>query len=230
MSKKDLYVSVDNLKRKMRIKSFEYPLNIFDICQNRLINIEIGLANFRTHDLRGMAIISEDTRRENHVILVNANRSQVEINYHGSHELMHIIMQKNVAGQTFKCYDNVKPLQNSYIEWQANEGAAEFLVPYKMLLPLVKDNFDDICSCIGSYGFCEKYAPLFGVSTIVMQNRLNSLSYEINQYMKGVPLHNVRILSRYQQLKFGIHVQPFTNCNDIRHANALNDFRAEIRI
>lgn len=228
MSKKDLYESVNNLKNKMHVKDFEYPLNIFNICRNRLINIEIGAANFKTNDLRGMAIIAENVRRENHVILVNANKTAEEINYHGTHELMHITIQRNEAGQTFKCYDKVKPTQDSYVEWQANEGAAEFLVPYRILLPLIKKNYDKMCEGIGTYEFCEDYSSLFGVSPIVMQNRLNALSYEIEQYINGTPLNSIKILSRTQQIKRGIHIASLIEKEDIRFMQSWENYRKTV--
>lgn len=228
MSKKDLYESVNNLKNRMHINDFEYPLDIFDICQNRLVNIEIGAANFKTNDLRGMAIISENVKCENHVILVNANKSPEEINYHGTHELMHITIQHNKAGQAFKCYDKVKPTQDSYIEWQANEGAAEFLVPYRILLPLIKKNYNKMCIGFGAYDFCEVYASQFGVSPVVMQNRLNALSYEIEQYINGTPLNSIKILSHTQQIKQGIHTVSLIEKDDIRFMQSWENHRKAV--
>ncbi len=216
MSKKDLYESINNLKNKINLQDAEYPLDIFDICRNRLTNIEIGKVPFKTNDLRGMAVVSENPIIENHVILVNGNKTPQEMNYYGAHELIHIAIQKNKAGQTFTCYDKVKPTQDRYVEWQANEGAAEFLVPYRRLLPIIKKHYDKICVGLGTYNFCKTYSQLFGVSTVVMQNRLNSLSYEIDQYLSGTPLDDIQILSHTQQIKQGIHVLSLNDQEDFR--------------
>ena len=95
LSKKDLYERVERFRRLIGINDSAYPLDIFDLCQNKLSNIAIGKVNFKTNDLRGMAFISNNIQRENHVILVNTNKTKAEINYHATHEVMHIAMQNN---------------------------------------------------------------------------------------------------------------------------------------
>lgn len=82
--------------------------------------------------MRGIVRIAKN-RDENHVILLNENKSFVEQNYHGFHELTHILTVDE-PGTTLNCFGNTRPNQNSYIEWLANEGAAEFLMPYKEIL------------------------------------------------------------------------------------------------
>lgn len=172
-----------------------------------------------------MAFISNNLQRENHVILVNANKTQAEINYHGTHELMHIAIQNNSGVQAFKCYDKVKPTQDFYTEWQANEGAAEFLVPYKLLLPLIKENYNKLQEDFGTYYFCENCSLLFGVSRVVMQNRLNALSYEIEQYLNGTSLDSIRILSNSQQKREGINTLSLNQLEDIRLMQSIENFK-----
>ena len=225
LSKKDLYERVERFRRLIGINDSAYPLDIFDLCQNKLSNIAIGKVNFKTNDLRGMAFISNNLQRENHVILVNANKTQAEINYHGTHELMHIAIQNNSGVQAFKCYDKVKPTQDFYTEWQANEGAAEFLVPYKLLLPRLKENYNKLQEDFGTYYFCENCSLLFGVSRVVMQNRLNALSYEIEQYLNGTSLDSIRILSNSQQKREGINTLSLNQLEDIRLMQSIENFK-----
>lgn len=91
--------------------------------------------------MRGIVRIAKN-RDENHVILLNENKSFVEQNYHGFHELTHILTVDE-PGTTLNCFGNTRPNQNSYIEWLANEGAAEFLMPYKEILPIIRKVIED---------------------------------------------------------------------------------------
>lgn len=141
-----------------------------------------------------------------HAILVNSNKSFYEQNFHGFHELMHI-PTVDQPGTILRCYDTVKPNQDSYIEWLANEGAAEFVVPYKLLLPMIKDEFSDMITGIGTWQFCEDHSDDFGVSPIVLQNRIDSLKYETYQHLNGVPLDKIEILSWNKQKQRGINVK-----------------------
>lgn len=149
-----------------------------------------------------MVVIAKN-ENENHVILVNSKKSFEEQNFHGFHELMHI-PTADKPGTMLRCYERLKPNQNSYLEWLANEGAAEFTVPYRVLLPIIKMEYPHLIKGFGTLDFCNNYASSFAVSPIVMQNRIDSLKYEIEQYMCGVPLDKIEILSNRKQVNRGI--------------------------
>ena len=192
------------MKQQFNINPSDYPVDIFEICK-RISNVEIQAVPFKTADLRGMVSLANNVS-EAHVILVNSNKSFQEQNFHGFHELMHI-PTADQPGTLLRCYDTVKPNQNSYMEWLANEGAAEFVVPYKLLLPMIKDEFSDMITGIGTWQFCEDHSDDFGVSPIVLQNRIDSLKYETYQYLNGVPLDKIEILSWNKQKQRGINVK-----------------------
>lgn len=179
-------------------------MDIFEICE-RITNVDILAIPFKTPDLRGMVSIAQNDE-DSHIILVNAKKSREEQNFHGIHELMHI-PTADKPGTTLNCFDKLKPDQDSYLEWLANEGAAEMAVPYKMLLPMIKEEYFKMIVGMGTWLFCEKHAGEFGVSPIVLQNRIDSLKYEIEQYLSGVPLDNLEILSISKQKKRGIAVK-----------------------
>lgn len=148
-------------------------------------------------------------------ILVNSNLSQEEQNFHGTHEFIHIALDDGKGGRTFKCYDKIKPFQNPYTEWLANEGAAELILPHDVLLPYIKERintFDD--NIIGVYNMIDEIAQIYRVSPVVVQNRLNSLSYEIFQYLSGCDINDIKILSKTQQQRYGIYVD---SLNDIEN-------------
>lgn len=156
MNKAELYQLVSNLRNQFKITFSDYPLNIFKFC-SRIDNVEIITVPFYTRDLRGMVSLADNVK-ENNVILVNCNKSFVEQNFHGFHELMHI-PTADKPGTVLKCYEQVKPNQDSYLEWLANEGAAEFVVPYKIILPIIKDNYPKLIEGFGTWEFCNVIAP-----------------------------------------------------------------------
>ncbi len=201
------------LKEKLGLSNIDFPLNIFEAC-GRTSNVCIEAISFVTPGLRGMVKIASD-HNENHVILVNGNKSKEEQNYHGFHELIHIITTDE-PGATIECFDKVKPCQDTYIEWLANEGAAECLIPYKKLLPLIKENYKSMTNGFGTYDFCESNSSRFGVSPIVMQNRLNSLKYEIHQFINGTPLNDISVLSNTQLNKRNIQIKSLVDLENER--------------
>lgn len=130
---------------------------------------------------------------------------------------MHIYFSKNCKGHTFTCYDKVMPFQDGYTEWLANEGAAELILPHDVLLPFIKERvrtFDD--KMFGVYDMTLDIAGSYQVSPIVVQNRLNSLSYEIYQYLGGCGLDQLNILSKNQQQKRGISVDSLIDIENKR--------------
>lgn len=153
--------------------------------------------------------------KENHVILVNSNKSFEEQNFHGFHELMHI-PTVDEPGTILRCYERIKPNQDSYLEWLANEGAAELTVPYKILLPMIKDRYSDLIQGFGTWDFCIENSAKFGVSTTVMQYRIETLKYEIDQFLGGVPLDGIEILSKRKQDDRGIVVQSLVEMENQR--------------
>lgn len=202
-----------SLKKQFNIQSSDYPLNIFEICK-RISNVDIQALPFKTPDLRGMVSLAQNDK-QNNLILVNSNKSFQEQNFHGFHELMHI-PTADQAGTILSCYETTKPNQDSYTEWLANEGAAEFLVPYEILLPMIKDEYEDMCKGVGTRFFCEIHSRDFNVSPIVLQNRIESLKYEINQYMDGIPLGNIEILSKTKLEQRNIMVKSLVDLENER--------------
>jgi Zn-dependent peptidase ImmA (M78 family) len=193
----------------------KYPLDIFSVC-NSYDNLKIAAIPFKTKGLRGMANIS-DNEDTPHCILVNSHLSLEEQNFHGFHELMHVYFEKDSKGSTFNCYDKVQPFQDSYTEWLANEGAAELMLPHDVLLPCIKEyvkTFDNAYT--GVFDMIQDIAHTYKVSPIVVDNRLNSLSYEIFQYLNGCDLENINIISKNQQKRLGISVDSLSDIENRR--------------
>ena len=204
MTKAELYKTVDKIRNYLNICKTKYPLNIFELC-HKIDGLKIVRAAFKTKDLRGMLCVAENSN-ENSIILVNSNKSLLEQNYHGTHEFMHLFNDVPKAGTVIKCYDRVKPNQNRYVEWLANEGAAELLVPYKLFIPLFCSLYDMYANnytlwkiSYGNITLIQELADRFGVTTMVIRNRIKNLSYEIDQYKSGIDVNYINLLSASQQ-------------------------------
>lgn len=193
----------------------KYPLDIYEICSH-FSNLEIAACPFVTQGLRGMAVLADNNSQKN-CILLNSNLTQEEQNFHGTHELVHVVLNDGTQGLTFKCYDKVMPFQDSYTEWLANEGAAELILPHDVLLPFIKERqktFDQ--DIIGVYNMVNEIAQNYKVSPVVVENRLKSLSYEIFQYLGGCELNQIQILSKNKQKSLGITVDSLIDIENYR--------------
>lgn len=222
-----MYENIADLKNFLISVGANQPFDIFNIC-SKIDNIEISSVPFKTVGLRGIAALAKDADDIN-CILVNSKLSYEEQNFHGIHELIHIYTGTPNSGQTFNCYDKVKPNQNSYVEWIANEGTAELLLPYKEVLPFIKDNISKFYTCFFPvYEICKVLAENNNVSQTVAENRLNSLKYEIFQYLNGVDLNNINILSKHQQELKGIKVDSLSQIEFKRFLDRISKHQYDI--
>lgn len=205
-AKENLYNRVNLIRRCLGNLDYQYPVDSLFLVQ-KIPNTKVDECPFRTPGLRGMAAIGKNGK--DNVILLNSKRSAAEKNYDCGHELLHICLHGN-EGNTFKCFEGSKYNRNNFLEWQANEGAAELIVPYRILLPLILNNYDKYFgddSSLGYYSFCEWAAYLFFVTPRVIEIRLESLKYEIDQFLSGVPIEKIQIMSQNDQKRFGINVE-----------------------
>lgn len=220
-SKEGLYKEIHRIKEFMGIHPDAYNIDLIDYCVKR--GVIIQSVPFKTYGLRGMAVIGNEDEED--IILLNSNHSKIEQNFYCVHEIVHLCLHRTCGHNVFNCFENIKENKNSYLEWHANEGAAEFFVPYKILLPIIKEKI----GLSTDYNVIEtaKYeiAELFNVPDTVITYRLENLKYEIYQYINGTPLESIKILSLKQQEKQKIYTQ---SLNSIANNDLERHFRAWI--
>lgn len=207
-SKKELYQKVEELKCLFEISEYSYGISLIKILQEK--NYSIKSIPFKTKGLRGMAVIGNDNQSD--IILLNTKRTFCEQNFDCGHELIHLTLHRNLERNTFNCFEEVGSYQDKYIEWQANEGAAEFFVPYKILLPIIKENYPFLITHSDVKFFKTKLAKLFNVPEIVITYRIENLKYEIYQYISGTSIKSLKILSAKKQEEKKIYTK---SLNDI---------------
>lgn len=208
-TKCDLYQAVDQFRRENQIK---HTNNFAAGCERRGWAKVVDVP-FRTAGLRGMSYLAGD-ESENNLVLLRKSLLQAEKNFTCAHELIHIKFHNNFHIATFTCFDKIRPNQNTNLEWQANEGAAELIVPLAELLPTIKLNFPRLKTWQDFNAFKFGLARHFSVTDGVMTFRFEDLKYEIDQYLNDVPMERLEILSRRKQVVRGIQVK---SLNDIEN-------------
>ena len=216
-SKDGLYKEVSNLKEYLRIPEYLHGFNLIDILTSRGFIIET--ASFKTRGLRGLAIIGNSQGED--IILLDKSRTGAEQNFDCGHEMMHLALHRNLSNKTFNCFDNIKSNQSPIIEWQANEGAAEFFVPHKLFLRIVRDRYSDIKNPSSIEQFKKEMASTFNVPETVIMYRLENLKYEIFQFLNGTPLDSIEVLSSRKQRDRKIKIK---SLNDLAEENDSSDF------
>jgi Zn-dependent peptidase ImmA (M78 family) len=200
-SKIELYKFVNGLREFLDIGYDAFPVNSIDICGN-YSNVEIKYHRFKTNGFCAAILLGEKAD----TIILNSNRQSAEQNFDCSHEIIHAAKHRNLGINTFSCME-LKAKQQSnlgYWEWEANEGAAEFLVPYFSILPEIKKAYPSLKTWHDFHLFKNDMAEKYDVTEAVINFRLESLKYEICQYLDGVEICSLDILSNKQQINRGI--------------------------
>lgn len=173
LNKAELYRRVELIRKSA-------PKGRFDpYALARSLDIEIEVYAFDSERLAGVLLRGKHKSK----IILSANRSAEGRRFAASHELIHYFLHD---GENFLCTGDDAVFA---IEWQANEGAAELLMPYKEFIPFYKN----ICLSFFTNRdrALRRMAEHFGVSTGMISTRLQSLSPEIAQYERGVPLDKI---------------------------------------
>ena len=191
-AKKDLYARVDLMRRNLNISSHTTAINTLELCERKISDVEIIYHTFDTSGFCGAALAGN---KENTIVL-NSTRSEIEQNFDCGHELIHLVRHRHLNNGIFNCFNRN---QNSFLEWEANEGSAQFLVPYQDFIPrfisLLNDKATDIQGVLAKH---------YHVTPQVINIRMDSLAYEIDQYRNGTRLDCLELLSRTQRRQRGI--------------------------
>lgn len=188
-TKETLYRQVERFRRK---KELPLPFDPMAFCRANP-QIRLRTVPFKTPGLCGVAVPAGPGQAQPHLILLNQSRSYVQQKFDCAHEMMHLLLHRRA--QAFQCLEQALQPDGSR-EWQANEAAAELLVPYQAFLPLLYEKREYLTS---DYGTCQvklELAAVFGVTPAIIHFRLESLKWEIEQFFNGVPLAALTLCSR----------------------------------
>lgn len=198
--KAELYSHIKELRCQLNITSDNYPLSTIELAMQHCEDPLIQVLPFGSISICGILSKGETTT----TIGLNALRSKAMQNFDCGHELIHYFFHESGHYQCI-CTDrdsNIKSInQDPFMEWQANEGSAELLVPYELFIPdyikLSRKYAHDILRAIPLAMLAHKY----NVTEAVIRNRIESLNFEIYQYLHGIKVENIVLLSVNKQKK-----------------------------
>lgn len=219
IKKAEFYKEISKLKNHWGFDDVVYGIDFVALCKQR--GIQVFDHPFTTPGLRGMACLGRTIRDD--IVILNTNRNRFEQNIDCAHEFIHLNCHRDEGYQSFNCFEKAPANQNKYFEWQANEGGAELVVPYRSLLPKIKKNHKNLDTYYSISYFKEELIQEYKVTEAVISYRLESLKYEIEQYINGVPIEDIKFLSLSAQAKQNINVK---SLNTIAFEDLNNSFEA----
>jgi len=83
--------------------------------------------------------------------------------------------------------------------------------------------------CINLFTGEEVIAKKYNTSTLIVEYRLNSLKYEISQYISGVPLDKIEILSNTEQKNRKIKVVNIRDAIALRNSKEIDISRRKAK-
>ena len=165
-----------------------YKIDAIALAMQVCLNPEIKILEFSSIKVCGLLYKGEFAT----TIGLNARRSAGGKNFDCMHELIHYWLHDQC---TFYCLDDM----DNHMEWQANEGAAQFLMPYQSFIPNYCHLHDILYAKFAPQKAYEmQIAALAGgymVGEMAVKFRMESLKNEISQYINGVPVDKIRIAS-----------------------------------
>lgn len=196
-AKRELYNFVEKLRNALNIN--QYPINTVDILAND-DTTDLYFRDFNTVGMCGTALLGSKVD----TVVLNSRRDICEQNFDGSHEIIHLAKHRDENVQFFNCFEKTHPKQNLYLEWEANEGGAELVMPYRDFFPIIKSNFRNISTSSDIKLLRLELAQRYHVTKSVVEVRLESLKYELYQYLNGTDINDIYFLSNRAQERQGI--------------------------
>ena len=191
LTKANLYEIVTQKATSLgfNVRAQNYQINAIQLAMQVCINPQIQILEFSNIKVCGLLYKGRFAT----TIGLNSRRSHTGKNFDCMHELMHYWLHD---ASTFYCLDDM----DNYMEWQANEGAAQFLMPYQSFIPNYCYLHDKLYA---SYPPQKAYemqlatlAQNYIVGEMAVKFRMQSLQNEIAQYINGTKIDKIRIISR----------------------------------
>ncbi|MBE6936381.1 MAG: ImmA/IrrE family metallo-endopeptidase [Ruminococcaceae bacterium] len=180
MTRGVLYRRIDAMRRKYGIRGRFDP---FAFAAEHEIPVQYHA--FSNPALKGILVRSGGACG----VVLDPRLSQAEQRLTLTHELVHLELHYGEQGTAFS--------HHSGMEYQADEGAAELLMPYRDLLPRAaafrRRYRQDPVQITGLL------AAHYRVDLDTMRRRLESLDYELMCFLRGTPVSEIIPLSRQEK-------------------------------
>lgn len=190
LSKTKLYEIVTKKATELNfnVHAQNYKIDSMGLAMRVCLNPEIKILEFSSIKVCGLLYKGEIST----TIGLNARRSAAGKNFDCMHELIHYWFHDQNA---FYCLDGM----DNHMEWQANEGAAQFLMPYQSFIPNYCYLHDKLYANFApQQAYDMQIAALAGnymVGEMAVKFRMDSLKSEIAQYIDGVDINKIKVVS-----------------------------------
>ncbi|MDR0293018.1 MAG: ImmA/IrrE family metallo-endopeptidase [Oscillospiraceae bacterium] len=187
MTKAELYALVERKRAELGLSGV--PVRALELVRTRYPEIILRQDDFGTRAVGGMLI-----RGPVSLLSLNARRNAAEQNFDCAHELIHY--WSGLRHCALPPDGSPPPKQDPYVEWMANEGAAELLMPFRLLLPIFYHERLWRHTGPARRERLRLFAGHFAVTPAMMENRWRSLRRELAQYAETLSVHGVVPLAR----------------------------------
>lgn len=224
ISKEELYLLIDYIRDSFEIYLDGDAFNIIKFYKNNFSGIlDYQLHSFNDKTIGGFLVKNKYPEKSH--IVINSSKDGLSSLFDLGHELIHFLLHPEDRNH----YISTSLCNIDNFEWQANEGAAELLVPYRKFIPKFARNIKK-CKNYNDYiTLVKKLSDDFVVSTAVIEYRIKGLKYEIYQYENGTIIDNLKFLSQRAQEENGINITPY-NIIFKNKKNSLKDILADFTI
>ena len=188
LSKIELYAMITQKATELGFNVYaqNYRIDACKLAMQVCLRPQIRILEFAELRLCGMLYRGEKSTS----IGLNARRSVGGRNFDCMHELIHYWYHKQAS---FYCIADT----DNNVEWQANEGAAQFLMPYQNFVPNYCHLHDRLYSRMqpssAHSSLISTLAKNYMVGEMSVQIRIKSLAAEIGHYADGTPIHEIKI-------------------------------------
>lgn len=165
-----LYRQVDALRRLWGVWE---PFDPFLIAET-LPGMEVRCHPFQTKGFHGFIVTSDDKRCAR--IVLNSLRSPAEQTFDLSHELIHYALHP----PTLQVHSRAP-----FLEWQADEGAAELLLPRAFLLRYLQEARSRVREPADADALIRLLARRQGVTAVTVRRRIWNLRWDAAQVLSG---------------------------------------------
>jgi len=212
MTKLDVYNMADVVRVELG-KSARKPLDPFSVVYKYPDTLGIKFHRFDSEKIGGF-IVKNDPQYDKSFIILNATKPPESKKFNCCHELVHFFKHPCDSYTCASYLNNSDPF-----EYQANECAAELLIPYRDAVPFIAAQWEEALSVVKTdpqfgdlpFGFIPiRISKRYGVSEKIAEYRITSLDYEVFQYFNGTDIDRLQIVSRRKQDQYRIKFSPIS--------------------
>lgn len=191
-TKEHLYEIVKKIRINLSLLNHPYTAKSIVGLLDKYNILSVHEESFVSKNFSGL-LIKNHAPEKSHIV-INAKLDNKDKNFAIAHELIHFFCHS--TENSFMCYPYTEKI-NDWREWQANEGAAELLLPHDIFIP---EYLTGLKICTHDEVVAEM-SENYNLSHVVIEYRLKNLQYEINQYLSGISIDNLKIKSKNQLAK-----------------------------